>query len=118
LDPVYYNASFLAPASWPIQVNEKKKTVTAAAGVPQRILLDSLDQYTYVVHHPASPPTPPVSAEICWEDAENALCMGGEWGKRKGVEGKGLMLCVYHVTMLMSSACMLSITTCLSVRRR
>ena len=46
LNPLYFNASFPAPASWPIQVDEVKKTVTAAAGVPQRILLDSLDQYT------------------------------------------------------------------------
>lgn len=46
LEPVYYNATVKPPAWWPIQVNEAKKTVTAAAGVSQRILLDSVAEYT------------------------------------------------------------------------
>lgn len=35
-----------APPEYPIQVNEVRQTVTAQAGVPQRILLDYLANYT------------------------------------------------------------------------
>ena len=46
LDPVYYNSSRPPPPGFPIFINETSGTVTVQAGVPQRILLDSLAQYT------------------------------------------------------------------------
>lgn len=46
LNPVLHNASILPSANFPIKVNETSKTVSVAAGIPQRILLNYLSNYT------------------------------------------------------------------------
>lgn len=45
LNPTYPNP---VPATFPIQVDENARTVTVAAGIPQRILLDYLANYKWV----------------------------------------------------------------------
>ncbi|MCJ1422974.1 hypothetical protein MMC29_000855 [Sticta canariensis] len=66
-----------APPDFPIQVNEATQTVTAQAGVPQRILLDYLAKHMYKTPGDAHEGF----AHLQLLGLQIALCNGGAWHK-------------------------------------